>query len=127
MPTITQLEELEVWQEARILAKEIYALTNKLPKCEEYNLKKHLKENARGLPANIAEGFYRYFKKERLHFYGIAKGCLGEIKNDVYLCYDLKYIRKSNAPLKCYLDQMSKVERMLNSFISCTSRSNQKS
>ncbi len=125
MPTITQLEDLQVWQEARFLAKMIYSFTSDLPKSEEYNLKRHLKENARGLPANIAEGFYRYFKKERLHFYGIAKGCLGEIKNDICLCTDFEYI-KEETNFKKYLEQINKVERMLNSFIGCTSKSTQK-
>ena len=124
MATITRLEDLEVWKEARVLAKMVYILTDSLPKSEEYNLKKHLKENARGLPANIAEGFYRYFKKERLHFYSIAKGCLGEIKNDLYLCNDLGYIESDI--LEKNRGQINKVERMLNSFIRCTSKSNQK-
>lgn len=121
MSTITQLEDLEVWQESKVLAKMIYRLTDKLPNSEEYNLKRHLKENARGLPANIAEGFHRYFKKERLHFYSIAKGCLGEIKSDLYLCNDLSYIEITNE-----FEQVNKVERMLNGFIRSTSKSNQK-
>jgi len=108
MATITQLEDLDVWKEAKVLAKMIYILTDSLPKSEEYNLKKHLKENARGLPANIAEGFYRYFKKERLHFYSIAKGCLGEIKNDLYLCNDLSYIESDI--LEKNRGQINKVE-----------------
>jgi len=122
MATITQLEDLEVWKEAKVLAKMIYILTDGLPGSEEYNLKRHLKENARGFPANISEGFYRYFKKERLHFYSIAKGCLGEIKNDVYLCNDLGYI-KSPHSLNEYLKQIDKVEKILNSFIGYTSKS----
>jgi len=124
MATINKLEDLEVWQEAKALGKMIYVLVEKFPKCEEYNLKKHLKENARGLPANIAEGFYRYFKKERLHFYGIAKGCLGEIKSDLHLSYELGYCGKDNI-LEDYFNQMTKVEKMLNSFIGSTSRTTQ--
>ena len=125
MATITKLEDLEVWLEAKKLAKLVYKIADELPRSEEYNLKRHLKENARGLPANIAEGFYRYFKKERLHFYSIAKGCLGEIKSDLYLCNEFCYIKEEGVLEKGF-EQMNKVERMLNSFIGCTSKSAQK-
>jgi len=43
MTTITQLEDLEVWKEAKVLAKMIYSLAEHLPKPEEYNLKKTFK------------------------------------------------------------------------------------
>lgn len=121
MATIRKVEDLKAWQEARILSKMIYSLATKLPKSEEYNIKRHLKENARGTPANIAEGFYRYFKKERLHLFDISRGCLGEMKNDCYLCNDNEYIDKKE--LEKYLDQISKVEALLNGLIRTISQS----
>lgn len=120
MPTIKKIEDLQVWKEARILSKMLYELANGLPKSEEYNLKRHIKENARGIPANIAEGFYRYFKKERLHLFDITRGCLGEVRNDCYLCYDNKFIQKEI--LITYIRQINKVGAMLNSFINSIGR-----
>jgi len=120
MSTIKEIEKLEVWQEAKKLGKMIYELANKLPKSEDYNLKRHLKENARGLPANIAEGFYRYSKKEKLHFYSIAKGCLGEIKNDVYFAFDIYLEIFKGKLLEEYFQQIDKVGKKLNKFIITT-------
>ena len=120
MSKIERLEDLNVWQEACLLGKWIYKLADTLPNCENYNLKKHLKENGRGCPANVGEGFYRYFKKERLHFFDIAKGNLGEMKSDIYFCYNVGYI-KEELRIK-YIKQIDKVEAMLNGLISSVSK-----
>ena len=80
MATIRKLEELDAWQEARKLCGIVYGIVSTFPKEEIYNLTKHLRESVRGAASNIAEGFGRYFFKENLRFYGIAKGCLNEVK-----------------------------------------------
>lgn len=120
MSTIKEIEKLEVWQEAKKLGKMIYELANRLQKSEDYNLKRHLRENARGLPANIAEGFYRHFKKEKLHFYSIAKGCFGEIKSDIYFTFDIYPQIFKEKSLEEYLRQIDKVGKKLNKFIITT-------
>lgn len=113
--TIRKLEDLEAWQEARKLCAGVYILTNNYPKTEKYNLIKHLRESSRGVPANIAEGFGRYFFKENLRFYGISKGCLYEIKNDIYLSFDVRLINKEI--LKRFINQIDKVEAKINGLI----------
>lgn len=113
--TIKRLEDLEAWQEARLLCKWIYKLTEHYPRQEEYNLKKHLRESARGTASNIGEGFGRYFFKENLRFYGIAKGCLGEVKSDLYISYDVGYIKEEI--LQKYIKQAEKVEAKINGLI----------
>ena len=120
MTTIRRLEDLEIWKEAKELGKEIYRLTEKFPKSEDYNLKRHLRENARGVPANIAEGFSRYFRKERLYFYDIAKGCLGEMKSDIYFSNDVGYLEEYL--IKPVLEKIDRLERRLNSFIGVTAK-----
>ncbi len=99
---IEKLEDLEAWQEARKLCDMVYKLTLNFPKSEEYNIKKHTRESARGIAANIAEGFGRHFLKENLRFYGIAQGCLNEVKSDFYLSFDAGYINDDelNAVIK---------------------------
>jgi len=124
MSTIKNIEDLEVWQEALELGKIVYGLAEKLPKSEEYNLKRHLEENARGFPANISEGFYRYFLKEKLRFYGIARGCLGEIKSDIYFASQSypEIIREGLS--KACLSKIDKVGKKLNAFIKTTYKTN---
>ncbi len=41
---------------------------------------------------NIGEGFGRYFYKSSMQFYDIARGCLNEVKSDMYLSFDIGYI-----------------------------------
>jgi four helix bundle protein len=118
--TINKLEDLEVWKEARLLCKWIYILTNKYPKQEDFNLKKHLRESARGVPANIAEGYGRYFYKENLRFYGISRGCLNEVKNDLYISQDVGYIKIEI--FEKFYNQENKVEMKLNGLISNVAR-----
>lgn len=115
MATIRKIEDLQAWKEARELCRMLYRVVDSLPKTEDYNLKKHLRENARGTPANIAEGFHRFFKKERLHLLDVSRGCLGEAKNDCYIAHDNKYI--SDDVLHECLDQIRKVEALVNGLI----------
>ncbi len=113
---INRLEDLEVWQEALKLGKIVYELTKTFPKEEKYNLVKHMRENARGIPANIGEGFGRFFYKESLHFYGYARGCLLELKSDLWTSYQAGYVKKDDL-LKKYLAQLDLVGRKLNALI----------
>lgn len=119
---IKQLEDLEAWQEARKLCLGIYKLTETFPKEEKYNITKHLRGSGRGSMGNIAEGYGRYFYKDSNVFYNIAKGCLNEIKSDIYLSYDLSYFKGKDL-LQRFINQINKVMAMVNRMI--TSSMNQ--
>ncbi|MFZ5365515.1 MAG: four helix bundle protein [Patescibacteria group bacterium] len=112
---IQNIEDLDAWRESMVFCEMIYKLTNTLPESEKYNLVKHLRESARGVGANIAEGFGRYFYKENLRFYGIAKGCLNEVINDLHIGYRVSYIDKDT--FDDYMFQANKVQSILNGLI----------
>lgn len=118
--SIKKLEDLKVWQEARVLMRIIYKLTTKFPKSEEYNLKKHMRECARNVTANIAEGFGRYHFQESIQFYRIARGSLAELKSDSYSSSDIGYL--SNGDLNNLIEQEDKIVKMLNALIESTLR-----
>jgi four helix bundle protein len=115
---IRKLEELKVWQEARKLRQMVYEMVKTFPKEEKYNLSKHLKECARNVPGNIAEGFGRYHFQESIQFYRIARGSLNEIKSDIYCAFDETYIDETK--LKEAIGQVELVAKMLNGIISST-------
>jgi four helix bundle protein len=94
MATIKRLEHLEVWQEVKKLCIGIYIITKTFPPEEKYNIVKHLRESGRGVMGNIGEGFGRYFYKESMWFYDVARGCINEVKSDIILSHDLAYINK---------------------------------
>ncbi len=116
--SIDRIENLNVWQESRNLCKNIYDTIKSFPLEEKYNLIKHMKENGRGIPANIAEGFYRFHYQESIRFYLIARGCLGELKSDLYISLDQNYI--SNTKFDELNNKVEKILIMLNALIKST-------
>lgn len=116
--TVINLEDLEVWKEARELMKLIYEITKTFPSEEKFNLVKHLKECARNIPGNIAEGFGRFHFQESIQFYRIARGSLNEIKSDIYCSFDAGFINKETQ--EKIISQTVKINKMLNSLISST-------
>jgi len=73
-------ENLKVWQEAMLLAENIYAWVEQLPPSEIYGLSAQIKRSAVSVPSNIAEGAARGSKKEFLQFVIIARGSLSELE-----------------------------------------------
>ncbi len=76
------LESLQVWQKAMALAvaicKDFLPL---IPSEEKYVLKDQLRRSIQSIPANIAEGFGRYYYQEGVRFCYIARGSLTESKS----------------------------------------------
>ena len=72
-----RFEELEIWQQARALNRNVYAF---LKKCDDYSFRDQMRRAALSLMNNIAEGFERKGNKEFAHFLYIAKGSCGEVR-----------------------------------------------
>jgi four helix bundle protein len=61
--------EMRVWQLAMEIVKDVYTITEKLPKRENYALCGQLRSAAVSISGNIAEGFVRGHKKDKINFY----------------------------------------------------------
>ena len=70
---IQSFTDLEVWKQAHKLVIEIYRVTKKFPKEERYSLVDQMRRAAISITSNIAEGFSRQGKKEKLQFYFMAR------------------------------------------------------
>jgi len=92
MATITKFEDLEVWQLARALSKEIYSLTFIEPLKSDYRLRDQIRGSSGSVMDNIAEGFERASKLEFINSLSYSKGEIGELKSQLYRCIDNKYI-----------------------------------
>jgi four helix bundle protein len=92
MATITKFEDLEVWQLARELSKEIYSLTFIEPIKSDFRLKDQMRGSSGSVMDNIAEGFERGSKLEFINSLGYSKGEVGELKSQLYRSLDNKYI-----------------------------------
>lgn len=92
MATINRFEELEVWQEARLLNKSIWQLTQKEDFKSYFSLNEQLRRASISIMNNISEGFERNGNKEFVQFLSIAKGSTAELKNMLYALLDLELI-----------------------------------
>jgi len=57
MATIKSFEDLEIWKDARSLAKEIYKLTYKIDFSKDFSLKDQIRRSSSSVMDNVAEGF----------------------------------------------------------------------
>jgi four helix bundle protein len=86
------VEELDVFKLSHSLALEILELTKSFPDREKFGLVSQMRRAAYSIPMNLMEGGHRLNRKEYRQFVGIAKGSAGEMKYQLLLVRDLKYI-----------------------------------
>jgi four helix bundle protein len=112
---IKSYTELKVWQEARVIVKKIYSISQAFPKEETYGLQQQIRRCAISVPSNIAEGIGRNHNKDTVQFLYVAKGSLYEMETQLYLAMDLNYI--SEKTLAETLAHLISVRRLLLGFI----------
>ncbi|MBI2595955.1 four helix bundle protein [Candidatus Daviesbacteria bacterium] len=115
---IKSIEDLKVWQESRLLNKEVYKVTQNFPIQEKNNLISQLRRASSSVCANIAEGFGRYHPQESIQFYQMARGSILEIKSHLYLSLDQQYINQTTIDNLFAL--MDKTGKMLSGLINQT-------
>jgi len=111
---IERFEDLEIWQLARELVKDIYKVTSESNFSNDFGLMNQMQRSAVSIMSNIAEGFERKSKKEFVHFLYIAKGSCGELRSQLYISLDLNYINKSEFDI--YVELAEKVSRSIAGF-----------
>jgi four helix bundle protein len=92
MAKINSFEDIQSWQKARELNKEIYKVSNSGSFCKDFGLRDQIRRASVSVVSNIAEGFERDGSKEFKQFLSIAKGSAGEVRAQLYVALDLEYI-----------------------------------
>ena len=87
-----QFENLNAWQQAKVLATSVYQLVAKFPQYEQFALSSQVRRAVISVPSNIAEGSGRMSYKEKIHFLEIAYGSLLETYCQLQIAVDLGYI-----------------------------------
>ncbi|HLM02094.1 MAG TPA: four helix bundle protein [Pyrinomonadaceae bacterium] len=77
---------------AREVTKEIYRISMNELFARDFGLRDQLRRASVSIMSNIAEGFERDGNKEFLNFLSIAKGSCGEVRSQIYIALDQKYI-----------------------------------
>ncbi|HEY5600643.1 MAG TPA: four helix bundle protein [Patescibacteria group bacterium] len=112
---IRSFTDLNVWQEGHKLVLMIYKATKRFPKEETYSLIDQLRRSATSITSNIAEGFGRQGYKEKIHFYYLSQGSLTELKNQLLIAKDIKYL--NNSEFNELAQQANLVHKLLQGLI----------
>ena len=85
---------MPVWQEAMLIAEEVFKITENYPKKEDYGLTSQLRRSALSISANIAEAFGRQHNKDKVKFYSFARGSLTETQSHLEYAKRVGYIEE---------------------------------
>jgi four helix bundle protein len=94
MATIRRFEEIQAWQKARELVREIYQISVEGRLSRDFGLRDQICRAAVSAMSNIAEGFTRNSNKEFAHFLDIAQASATEVQSLLYVALDAGYINK---------------------------------
>ena len=89
-----RFEDLVVWQKSRDLSVDIYRITARGEFSRDYGLRDQVRRAAVSVMSNIAEGFGRYSRSEFRHFLSVARGSVSEVRCQLYLARELRYIEQ---------------------------------
>jgi len=100
-------QDLIVWQKAHQFVLSVYRLSKGFPREEVYGLTSQLRRAAISVPANIAEGFKKKGRLDKVRFMNIAQGSLEECRYYLILSNDLEYANTMKLMLQ--LEEVSKL------------------
>ena len=113
-------EDLEVYQQARVLRRRVYKLTKLLPPQEKHILFPQMRRAAVSTTNCIAEGHgSRSFSHNRSYLYR-SRGSVCELQDDFNTCEDEEYFKKEH--LDDLREQAVSVLKLINGYIAYLSR-----
>ena len=104
--------DLLIWKKSHELVIQIYHLTKSFPGEEMFGLTSQVRRSAVSIPANIAEGFGRIGKKDKLRFFNIAASSLNETDYYLLLSNEPGYIKDTRL-----MDKVDEIGKMLKSYM----------
>jgi four helix bundle protein len=95
MPSFKTFKDIEAWQHARGLTRDIYAISNDGAFAKDFGLRDQIRRASVSIMANIAEGHERSGTGEFIQFLSMAKGSAGEVESHLCIALDLGYLDTS--------------------------------
>jgi four helix bundle protein len=92
MTAITRFEEIESWKTSRQLTMLVYKFVDQGAFAKDYGLKDQIRRASVSIMSNIAEGFESRTNIQFVNYLGHAKASSGEVRSQLYVALDLKYI-----------------------------------
>lgn len=91
---INRFEDLEIWSLSISVAKKVYQLTSNNKFSKDFGLRDQIRRASVSISSNIAEGFEMTNNNDLIKFLRIAKGSAGEVRSQLYIALELKYVEK---------------------------------
>ena len=103
--------QLKVWQKAHNFTINVYKITSEFPPEEKFSLTSQIRRASISIESNLAEGCGRNRDTEFSRFLDIAQGSCYEVKCQVFIARDLKYISKDKSIL--LVSKLDEIMRMI--------------
>ena len=107
--------DMSIWKDAMSIAEDVFRITEKLPRKEDYGFTSQIRRAALSVSANIAEAFGRYHSLDKINFYYFARGSVTETQS--HLEYGQKVGYLNNEVVKDIDSKLSKVYCDLNKIV----------
>ncbi len=115
MAAIKRFEEIHAWQAAREITRQVYMLSDEGKFGRDFGFRNQIRRAAVSVMSNIAEGFESNTQAQFINYLGHAKASAGEVRSQLYIAYDLRYISKEQ--FHFLIDQIQKCSSQIYRFI----------
>ena len=105
-------ENVIAWQKAHAFVLLVYRITKSFPADELYGLTSQFRRAAVSIEANIAEGYKKISKADKLRFMNISQGSIEECRDYILLSRDLQYF--TDTDFSNLHDELEETSRMLH-------------
>ncbi len=112
---ITRFEDLQAWQQGRVLANLVYDATDQGNFAKDFRLRDQIRGAAGSVMHNCAEGFDSGFDNEFAVFLKYARRSASEVQSEIYLVLDRKYVDEST--FKQIYDKATKIINALIAYL----------
>ncbi|MGC2639362.1 MAG: four helix bundle protein [Acidobacteriaceae bacterium] len=112
--------DLQVWQRSMALARNVFRLTETIPKSQLFGLTSQMQRAAVSIPSNIAEGHGRLTDRSFAQFLSQARGSLNELETQIELTRQLGFA----APADCQqlMTDANESGKVLNALLTAVRR-----
>lgn len=112
---IKSFTDLSAWKEGHKLVLMTYRVTGNFPDKEKFGLVSQMQRCAISITSNVAEGFSRQGKKEKVQFYYISLSSISELQNQLLIARDVDYLNSKE--FKKIAKQTTIVQKIINGLI----------
>lgn len=115
-----KLEKIDAYVHAHQLGNEIWELVDQWESFARWSIGIQITKSADSISANIAEGFGRYYKKEKIRFYRYGSGSVWETREWLIKAKQRKLIPDQQAD--ALISGVEELPKMINRLILYTNQ-----